>query len=539
MKQENAVLWTERAVLALIFAGFSFLWAVSFTRHPVLETWLNSKVTMFGVASVITAIVALYGNKSSNDFFVKQQRWIIAYFSISYAIVMSAIGLLRHSVFQSHAFDLAIFDQAVWSLWAGKFLLSSFKGGICLLGDHMSPVLVLFAPLYLIWDNAGVLIVAQAVMTALCFFPLGLIAEEKLGKGAAPIVFAFALFFYQPLRHSIRSDFHPEFLTNPLFFMSFYCLLKNRLKLFFLGLLGLVLCKENMYGISFAFGIYLMFQRRWRPAVAILVLSLAFFYLTTQVLVPKLAGGQPYFYQANYNYLFTGNWGEHPPLVVQPLGFLEYLYKIFLPLSFLSFFDFPTLFLAAPIFFQNVLSRNPMMHSIAFQYTSGLTPAVFISTIYGMDRLNIWAGKKWNPKTCRFCLLVSILFFSLALAGKPERQHFFKYREADNGHKEIVRETLRKISPDLSVIANENLAPHLSHRLELNQFEDYERMPQKSTYPLSSDLVILDREAVTGNIGEKIRKVEASGYDVLSATDGLYLFARRGLDPKAVFSERS
>jgi uncharacterized membrane protein len=525
-KIEVRQLWNQRIVLFLFIAAISFFWASSFLSVAPFGKVLNHKLVMFGALSLLIGSAVLYARSCCVLFFEKHQWWIVGCLFVFYSVAMSVISILKHYSFQTHAFDLAIFDQAIWSTVHGKFLYSSFKEGICLLGDHMSPILILFVPIYWIWEDVRVLLISQALISAACLFPLVLIAQEQLGKGLAPLVFAVAFFFYQPLRHSIRSDFHPEIWANLLSFLAFYFMLKKKDLLFFITLLFLVACKENMYGISFIFGIFLVFKRRIKMGTALIVLSVLFFYLTTRFLMPQLAGGKGYFYGANYNYLFTGNWGDHPPLIVQPLDLLEYLYKIFIPLGGLSFLHPPTLLLTVPILFQNILSRNPYMHSIAFQYTSGLTPFVFISAIYGLDVLMKYVNKKGFQKRWVGLPFTAVVLLSLALAGRPERQYFFNYKTDLNQHKKAVRSLLKQIPNRFSIVANERLAPHLSHRFELRQFEDFQRMPQAPTYPLESDLVVLDREVMTGDMASEIKKVQVSGYQILYEKNGFYILGR-------------
>lgn len=522
----------ERFILALIIFGASLLWGVSFTGWLLLEKFLNHKIPAAMFISGFVAATFIYACMESGlnikkigSFFIRHQWWIIFLFFVAYSIVMSLVSLWRHLAFETYAFDLAIFDQAIWSTLRGKFLFSSLKGNICLLGDHMSPILLLFVPLYALWADARVLLIAQAIVTALCFFPVGLLAQEKFGKGIIPILFAFAFYLYLPLRHSVRAEFHPELLANLFAFAAFYLMIKRRWALFFIVLILLVFCKENMYGVTFMFGFFLLLEKHWRKGFFIAVLSVLFFMLTTQIVIPFFSGGK-YFYQANYAYLFSGNWGSSPPLIVQPSGILEYLAKIYFPLGFLSFFHWPTLLLTFPILFQNLLSRNPFMHSIAFQYTSGLTPFVFISAIYGYRALIQRFRKRWRRRLEILCAVI-ILFGSLISAGRPEHHYSFKYKTGLDSRYISIRKLLHSIPESLSVIANDNLVPHLSHRLHIRQFEDYQRMPLSAVYPLEADLVILGERWTEGNIENEVTKVEDSGYRLLLERDGLFILARK------------
>jgi len=201
-----------------------------------------------------------------------------------------------------------------------------------------------------------------------------------------------------------------------------------------------------------------------------------------------------------------------------------------LPLGFLSFLHPPTLLLALPVLFQNMLSRSPSMHSIAFQYTAGLTPGVFISAIFGTTvLLRFFNGNRYE-KLLRIGVLGAMIMLSVALAGRPERHYFFKYKTSlKEEHKRLIKKAIRQIPERFSVIANENLGPHMSHRFQVNQFEDYQRMPEGSTYSLVSDLVILDRELTAKDINSEVKKVQDSGYKIVYQVDGFYIFQRNDL----------
>ncbi len=536
--------WFDRLMLALIVVVATIVWGVSFTSADSLEHSLNRQAITVLLMGSFTAFIFFYAKQMAqgkvSDFFVHHQWWLVGLFSICYAVLMSTINLLKHNAFETHAFDLAIFDQAIWSTLNGKFLFSSFKNNICLLGDHMSPALILFAPFYWLWNDSAVLLVAEALVTASCFFLVALIAQEKLGKGIFPVFFAFALFFYQPLRRSVHADFHPELLANPVLFAAFYFLMKEKLKLFFLSLFILVTCKENMYGASFMLGVYLIILKKHvRLGLFVAVASLVLFFLATRWIMPHLAGAERYFYQANYNYLWTGTWGAHPPLFVHPFDLLEYLWKIFLPLGFLSFFHPPTLLLTFPILFQNILSRNSSMHSISYQYTSGLTPFVFISAIYGTGVFLSRFEGKFRNRPVRTYLLMVLIALTLASAGRPEREYFLNYKSKLNEHKRMVRKIVHQIPSNFSIVVNETLAPHASHRFQIRQFEDFQRMPVQKTYSLDSDLVILDRELTQGGLKHEVEKVQASGYRILYKFDGFFILRRPDVDATRALPQES
>jgi len=166
------------------------------------------------------------------------------------------------------------------------------------------------------------------------------------------------------------------------------------------------------------------------------------------------------------------------------------------------------------------------MHSIAFQYTSGLTPFVFVSAIFGLATVLRRVDKIGSLTTARNVFFGFILITSLVLAGRPERDHFVKYSGELNEHKEMVKKHIARIPGHLSVVVNERLAPHLSHRFDIQQFEDFQRMRVAPTYPLEADVVIIDRELTVGSARAEAIKIQASGYEIAYEQDGFFILQR-------------
>ena len=99
------------------------------------------------------------------------------------------------------------------------------------------------------------------------------------------------------------------------------------------------------------------------------------------------------------------------------------------------------------------------------------------------------------------------------------------YRSSLDNHKKIVHQTVQKIPDQFSVLTNERLAPHLAHRLSIQQFEDVQRKPLTPAYSLDADLVILDRDLTMGDFDQEVEKVKASGYETVLVKDGFVILA--------------
>ncbi|MEF9883012.1 DUF2079 domain-containing protein [Streptomyces sp. P9-A4] len=106
-------------------------------------------------------------------------------------VVCCGIGFQSWTAMRLTGFDLGIFDQAVRAYAHFELPRSPIKNvhhefppGFSLLGDHFTPALALLAPLYWLWDDPRVLVLAQAALFAAgvpvvrriarhCFAPAG------------------------------------------------------------------------------------------------------------------------------------------------------------------------------------------------------------------------------------------------------------------------------------------------------------------------------------------------------------------------------
>ena len=81
-------------------------------------------------------------------------------------------ALMRHKHYLTTGFDLGIFDQVVHAYSRFEAPIVPLKApGYNLLGDHFHPILVLWAPLYWIWEDPRMLLLAQELLLALSSIP--------------------------------------------------------------------------------------------------------------------------------------------------------------------------------------------------------------------------------------------------------------------------------------------------------------------------------------------------------------------------------
>ena len=235
--------------------------------------------------------------------------------SVSYAV----LAVNRFRTWRSATYDLVIFDQAVRSYAHGHLPVAIVKGvhngfgpHFSVLGDHVSPVLVLLAPLYLVYDDPRTLLVAQACLFAGAIVPLWRFTRRELGVTAAyGVSLAYALSW--PVAAAVGFDFH-EVAFAPLLFAVLFDQLSayrrgcGRRRYLVLSCVALLLVKEDM-GLAVAgVGGCLLLpsagRRPRRPDVLLgfgcLAGGFAYTALATQVIIPAFGGRSDYYWSYDH-----------------------------------------------------------------------------------------------------------------------------------------------------------------------------------------------------------------------------------------------
>ncbi|PLZ80809.1 hypothetical protein CBP16_12350, partial [Fischerella thermalis WC217] len=130
------------------------------------------------------------------------------------ALMLFGCSSLRHMLFHSAAWDLGIFDQAVYLISQGKSPISSFLG-FHILGDHAAIIFYPLALLYKIYPSVYWLFLVQAIALASGALFTNLIARQAglTTEQAAAIAVVYLLY---PLVFNINLyDFHPDVIALP------------------------------------------------------------------------------------------------------------------------------------------------------------------------------------------------------------------------------------------------------------------------------------------------------------------------------------
>lgn len=259
----------------------------------------------------------------------------------AFALILFICSALRHILFQSIAYDLGIFDQAIYLISQGNTPISSLMG-FHILGDHAAIIFYPLALLYKIYPSVywlfavqGLVLASGAVFTWYIAIHRGLKADKAIALSLVyllyPLVFNVNLF-----------DFHPEVIAVPALLGAILAAQLGQLGWFCLAILMVLACKEVLSLTVVAMGFWLLIfeKKRWCGSLAIFA-GISWFLISTQVIIPFFSG-QEVAAVGRYSYL-GDSMGEiaqnlllNPGVVfgkISTLANLEYLALLFIPIA--------------------------------------------------------------------------------------------------------------------------------------------------------------------------------------------------------------
>lgn len=396
----------------------------------------------------------------------------ISYFTIA--------SFLRYDNFYTGRFDLGNMDQTVWNTINGRIFQMSGDDGVIIsrLSAHADFMLILLSPFYLIWSHPKMLLLIQSFVLGFGGVFVFLIAKEILKNKTSALIFSLLFLMNPLLQFTNLYDFHAVTLATTFLLASFYFLIKRKYLLMTVLLILSGITKEQVWVITFLFGFPLLFKKVKKIkflGIGIILFSLSIFGYLIWYAIPQSLG------KDHFALSYYSDFGNSPTEVIKTVFFspqkiistifegdrLNYLKQIFMPLGFLSLV-FPILLVfGVPDLLINLLSNNPQLHQIYYQYTSTITPFIFISAIFAVKKI-----LKWFPRIPKSYIAIYLLIFALysaysygplPFAKKPNLDMFTKPQP----NKEVVENFLSKIPKHYSVAATNNLGSHVSHRQQV------------------------------------------------------------------------
>lgn len=511
--------------------------------------------------------------------------------AIAMAFFIMLAGLLLHRYFTYYAsYDQGIFNQVFWNNAHGNLFQSTLSSQLSTdvihagelpsvnyrrLGQHFTPALLIWWPLYKLLPSPATLSVLQAAFGAIAGLLLYCLARCHLEHRLS---LAIMVSFYGALAvlNPYLANFH-DLGQIPLFVFGLLLAMEYRRWLVFgLICLAILAVREDSAIALFGIGAYLLASRRhpW-IGTGVCALSVGYFMLVTNVFMPIFSDdiSKRFMIEEFGQYIDSEEastlqvlWAmvSQPVLLlrelVSPFGqTLAYLAGHWLPLAFVPALSPTAWIMSGPPLLKLTLTEGDSGLDTSIRYALNVVPGMFYGAIIW------WAGQGWRrfmqPLTALsvrtpsrrfrrfwgFCLAVSLVIVPFA---NPSRAFAFAVPDSFQPwvyvplpqqwqQAQKMNRLLAAIPADASVTASTYIVPHLSGRRAILRMPRIEYLddtgnPQAVDY-IAADCWRLrryqvafrkDRDRYATFVPAINTLIESGQYGLIDAQDGLVLLQR-------------
>ena len=422
-----------------------------------------------------------------------RRRWMALAGFVAFLMIAFIAGkVLQHYRMNTHAFDTGIYTNLVWNIAYGNGFYSNieFRNH---LGEHFSPIILLFTPIYWIWPNAHVLMIAQGLAAGLTFLLLLLLCRNILTGYTerqrfwltAGLLVLFVM--YRPFLSAWCFEFQPITLGMPLVAAAILALhLRSRLWLA-VAVAALLTTRESAVLSVFGLAIYAaLVLRRYRVAVILTVVAAVAAVIIFQLVMPA-------FREGDWEHLSRLGPSE------QLLRKGKYLVKLVLPLALLPLIGWRAALAALPGVLLNLSVAYPAQFSVTFHYDAQNSVFLMVAAIYGARSVaNFFMKRRDGLAVYRWAVwayLAFALVIAASLRGRTPFEWVVRYVVRDQ-HAPLLAEVgeYAALPRDVGIASNTRLAPRLAHRdlyVLADQYFDAERMAGVDLVVLADDGLVM------------------------------------------------
>jgi uncharacterized membrane protein len=416
-----------------------------------------------------------------------QSRTLSASFAVgavaaAYALVFAVAGILDYVGFRSAGYDLGNAVQAIWNTAHGRLLQSTAENGeqFSRLGWHVDPLLVLFAPLWLVWSSPMILLVVQAVAVSAGALPVFWLARKHLGSERAATCFGLAYLAYPATQWNALDPnlgFHPVSVTLPLLLYALWWLDEERWVLFGIAAVLAAASNEQIPLVVGCLGLWYGLTRK-RPVVGfgLFAAGLAITAFEFVYVVPhfSISGTNPF--ADRYAGLGGTAGAVLKTSVLHPLKAAEvvftghklgYLALLFVPLLGLCFRAPLLLVAVVPLLVINLLSSSTDQTSVWSHYAAATTAILFGATVIG-------AARTRDPARAAGIALAAVAVTAV-LSPFWTAVPVARDAVAGSGRLSAERHAVELIPDGVPVSATNIISAHLSNRQRIMLFPNTRR----------------------------------------------------------------
>lgn len=435
------------------------------------------------------------------------------------SVILGTLGWVRHRNYWTGAFDLGIFDQAVWQLAHGRAFTSILDRNI--FADHFSLVLLLFVPLYWIAATPVWLLWGQAVALGATVLPLRAMAKDA----GVPTWVATALVACSaPLLAAATFDFHPATLAVPFVAATLLYARRDERRRAVAFAAAIVLCRADLGLVIVAVAI--VSGRRTRLPLAAVGVGAAI----AGALVPGLFG-ETNGWAPHFGHLGSGpvDAALHPWHIVAALaseGSLRPLVTWVLAAGGLVLLQRRWMLALVVAGLPVLLSRWGATELPWFHYGAPMAPIAIGGTLFALspDRPPWRMLGTFRSGIVVGSVSVAVVFASPLSALAPDQFRAWEVLHPAPGARAVAA---AEIATDEVVSADNRIVPHLAHREQIylypvpfaipEGFFAEGAEPDLSKYPPGLvDVVIAPAGLVPAHLTERYRVVDrVQGFVIL------------------------
>ena len=377
--------------------------------------------------------------------------------ALFWLIVLTLLLHRHYAMYPSYAsFDQGIFNQVFWNSAHGRLFQSSLSSTLSTpvvhdgmvpdvdyrrLGQHFTPALLIWLPLYRLFPSPTTLLVLQVTLITAAGLVLYTLARQHL----SPTLSTFITVSYYGANAVIGptlANFH-DLCQLPLYFFALFLAIEKRCWGLVWLMAALVLMVREDTGIPlFSVGVYLLVSRRHPVQGALLsILSFSYMLLLTNLIMPLFSedisrrfmieqfGQYVEGDEASTIDVIVGMLSNPWRLVVEivtPIGDnLRYFVGHWLPLMFIPAIAPSAWLLTAFPFLKTFMRQDPIALSINLRYAMNIVPGLFYGAIlWWSTHPNLFRSRGLRG-TWIAAITLSILFtitsYSLRSTPKPIR----------------------------------------------------------------------------------------------------------------------
>jgi len=440
--------------------------------------------------------------------------------AIAFFVITLILILHRHFTFYS-SYDQGIFNQVFWNGIHGNFFQSSLSSQLSTnvvhndevpyvayhrLGQHFTPALLLWLPIYALFPNSATLSVLQVIFVTSAGIVLYFLAREYVDNTVATLI-SVSFYAANAILAPTLANFH-DISQIPLFVFSLLFAMEKRWWWLFALLSVFILAVREDSGITlFGIGVYMVLSRRF-PRLGIIVCTVSFGYLLvlTNLIMPLFSEDiSKRFMLERFGQYVEGNeastldviWAmvTQPWLLVielvTPVGrTIRYLLGQLLPFAFIPAVAPGAWMIAGFPLLKLLLGKGFSVLAITIRYAMGVVPGLCYGAILwwggqGVLRFNqpleTLTPRPLSRNFRRFWMVCIGLTLFFTLTSNPNRTFYFLIPDSVDPwvyvslpeqweHSGNIYRLMNKIPPEASVATTTYIIPHLSGRREIIRF---------------------------------------------------------------------